>query len=96
MKPEADEGDGFYANPATRDAFLNALDGDDRLLMLRLARLLESCANALPGLTRETLGLPAGATYGMAARHILALHPMVAPEDGASPERHDPAGHGGR
>lgn len=65
--------DSVYANPAARDAFLAALDSDDRALSVRLARDLVGCSNALPGLTREALGLPAGATYGAAARYILAL-----------------------
>jgi len=64
--------DVVYANPATRDAFLEALDKHDPALSLRLARDLVTCSNALPGLTREALGLPVGATYGAAARYILA------------------------
>lgn len=72
--------DCVYANPAARDAFLRALDGEDRLLALRLARDLITCSNALPGLTRAALGLPLGATYGAAARHILSLAPPTSPE----------------
>lgn len=67
-----------YANPIARDAFLRALDGDDHPLILRLAKDLIACGNALPGLTREALGLPAGATYGAAARHILSLNSTAA------------------
>jgi hypothetical protein len=62
----------IYARPAARDAFLNALDSDDRDALTRLARELTHCSNPLPGVTRDELGLPAGATYGAAARHILA------------------------
>lgn len=73
----------FRAPPAARDAFLRALDGDDRVLAIRLARELVACCNALPGLTRDALGLPAGATYGAAARHILSLDPSTAAAPGA-------------
>jgi hypothetical protein len=73
------EGDVMYASPATRDAFLNALDGEDRLLTIRLAKQLATCMNRLPGLTRDALALPIGATYGAAARHILSLGPSTDP-----------------
>lgn len=74
MSGEVTPGDLGYANPTARDEFLRALDGDDHPLMIRLAKDLIACGNALPGLTREALGLPAGATYGAAARHILSLN----------------------
>lgn len=61
------------ALPGVRDAFLDALDGDERARTNRLARDLVDCIDVLPGLTRLSLGLPEGATYGAAARHILAL-----------------------
>lgn len=78
-------GDVGYANPAARDAFLLALDSDDRALTLRLARGLVACGNALPGLTREALGLPVRATYGAAARHVLSLdRPLHQGADGAA------------
>ncbi len=79
MNPAATNGDVVYASPATRDAFLNALDGDDRLLTIRLAKQLATCMNRLPGLTRDALALPIGATYGEAARHILSLAPSPSP-----------------
>lgn len=66
------ENDVFYARPAARDAFLNALDSDDRDELTRLARDLVRCGNPLPGMTCDELGLPVGATYGAAARHILS------------------------
>lgn len=76
--------DVVYANPPARDAFLKALDGDDRALSLSLARDLVACGNPLPGLTREALGLPVGATYGAAARYILSLdRPPRLGQDGA-------------
>jgi len=69
-----------YASPASRDAFLRALDEDDRAHARRLALDLVACGNVLPGLTREALGLPVGATYGAAARLVLALEPSTAAE----------------
>lgn len=77
MSAAAIQNDLGYANPTARDAFLRALDGDDHPLMIRLAKDLIACGNALPGLTREALGLPVGATYGAAARHILSLNPAA-------------------
>ena len=65
------EVDTAYATPATRDQFLRALDGEDRQLPVRLAPGLASCANPLPGLTCELLGLPFGSSYGTAARRVL-------------------------
>ena len=62
MNHDPSEGDVMYASPATRDAFLNALDGEDRLLTIRLAKQLATCMNRLPGLTRDALALPIGAT----------------------------------
>lgn len=78
MSSDGIPSDPGYANPKARDAFLRALDGDDHPLILRLARDLTACGNALPGLTREALGLPSGATYGAAARHLLSLNSTVA------------------
>ena len=62
-----------YASPQLRDQFLAALDADDRVLLARLAVGMTGCMNALPGMTRDQLGLPIGSTYGSAARHVLAL-----------------------
>lgn len=62
-----------YASPAMRDRFLDALDAEDRLLSAALARELVSCANPLPGMTCDQLGLPIGSTYGCAARRVLLL-----------------------
>jgi hypothetical protein len=63
-----------YASPAMRDRFLGALDADDRALSTELARNLTSCANPLPSVTCEQLGLPIGSTYGSAARRVLLLY----------------------
>lgn len=66
--------DAFYASAAMRDQFLNALDARDRVLSTRLALNLTGCSNPLPGLTCGELGLPAGSTYGAAARCVLLLY----------------------
>ena len=63
-----------YASPAIRDAFLRALDVDDRALSTRLARDLTECTNPLPGMTCSQLDLPIGSTYGCAARRVLLWH----------------------
>ena len=63
--------DALYAPAAMRDRFLNALDARDRALSTRLALNLTGCMNPLPGLTCGELGLPAGSTYGAAARCVL-------------------------
>jgi hypothetical protein len=60
-----------YAPAAVRDRFLAALDTDDRMLSIQLAEGLTDCTNPLPGMTCGDLGLPAGSTYGSAARCIL-------------------------
>ncbi|HEX6795847.1 MAG TPA: hypothetical protein VF304_18540 [Casimicrobiaceae bacterium] len=60
-----------YASAALRDRFLGALDADDRALSTELALGMTSCINPLPGMTCEELGLPAGSTYGLAARRVL-------------------------
>lgn len=65
--------DALYAAAAMRDRFLNALDSHDEALSAELASNLTSCMNPLPGMTCGELGLPAGSTYGSAARHILLL-----------------------
>lgn len=70
--PISEQADVAYARPEARDAFLRALDCDDRQELARLACDLIRCSNPLPGITREELGLPTGATYGAAARHVLA------------------------
>jgi hypothetical protein len=62
------------ASPMLRDRFLLALDADDRALSTELAVGLTSCANLLPGMTCEMLGLPKGSTYGSAACHVLLRH----------------------
>jgi hypothetical protein len=61
----------MYAPAELRDRFLNAVDAQDDALCNRLAVDLKNCMNPLPGLTCQQLGLPAGSTYGSAARHIL-------------------------
>ncbi|MET0442418.1 MAG: hypothetical protein ABW071_10595 [Casimicrobiaceae bacterium] len=63
--------DTVYAPAASRDRFLQALDGEDRQLPVRLAADLASCANPLPSLTCQLLGLPFGSSYGTAARRVL-------------------------
>ena len=80
MSEDGIQRDTVYANPDARDAFLCALDSDDRRLAVYLARDLIACGNALPGLTCSALGLPLGATYGAAARHILSLDPSTLQE----------------
>jgi hypothetical protein len=55
-----------------RDAFLAALDADDRAFATQLARNLTGCVNPLPGVTCNELALPAGSTYGCAASRVLA------------------------
>jgi hypothetical protein len=63
-----------YAPAAIRDRFLSALDSGDRALSTELAANLTGCSNPLPGMTCRELGLPAGSTYGTAARHVLLLY----------------------
>lgn len=63
-----------YASAAMRDAFLIALDANDRALAVRLALNLTGCANPLPGMTCNELALPMGSTYGSAARCLLDLY----------------------
>ena len=63
-----------YASPAIRDRFLDALDAEDRMLSAELARDLLGCANPLPGMTCDQLGLPIGSTYGCAARCVLLMN----------------------
>jgi hypothetical protein len=65
---------GPYASAAMRDAFLIALDANDRALATRLALNLTGCTNPLPGMTCNELALPVGSTYGSAARCLLALY----------------------
>jgi hypothetical protein len=61
-----------YASAPLRDQFLRALDqGDTGPVVRALAADLTACANPLPGLTCEKLGLPHGSTYGAAARTVL-------------------------
>ena len=66
-----------YASPAIRDAFLNALDVEDRALSTELARELTGCTNPLPGMTCNKLDLPMGSTYGCAARRVLLLYSVA-------------------
>ena len=63
---------GDYANGSFRDQFLDALDGPDPARVLEIARHLVSCGNPLPSATCVALGLPAGSSYGAAARAVLA------------------------
>ena len=63
-----------YASPAMRDRFLHALDAEDRILSAEIARELLGCANPLPGMTCDQLGLPMGSTYACAARRVLSLY----------------------
>jgi len=65
--------DVIYAPAEVRDQFLHALDAGDHALSRHLARNLTHCSNPLPGMTRESLGLPIGSTYGAAARRLLEL-----------------------
>lgn len=66
--------DHLYAPGAVRDRFLDAIAAHDRAASALLAANLTGCMNPLPGMTCAELGLPVGSTYGVAARHILALH----------------------
>jgi hypothetical protein len=70
-----------YASATIRDQFLNALDADDRHLCTQLALNLTGCANPLPGMTRDLLGLPIGSTYGSAAQRVLSLYSPPQPLD---------------
>jgi len=65
--------DAMYAPAKLRDQFLDAIDAGDSALRNRLASALTRCINPLPGMTCEQLGLPAGSTYGSAAKHVLEL-----------------------
>jgi hypothetical protein len=62
----------LYAPAKFRDQFLAALDAHDHALSSQLANNLTDCGNPLPGMTCQELGLPAGSTYGCAARRILS------------------------
>jgi hypothetical protein len=64
--------DSTYAHAETRDGFLAALESGDAIALGRYARHMTGCANPLPSSTCAELGLPAGSTYGMAARSIVA------------------------
>ena len=59
------------AAPAMRDAFLVALDADDMARATHVAFHLTGCTDPLPGMTCMKLDLPAGSTYGCAARRVL-------------------------
>ena len=63
--------DYIYAPSEIRDRFLNAIDSNEQLLYIGLARELTACNNPLPGMVCEQLNLPRGSTYGAAARHLL-------------------------
>jgi len=56
---------------ALRDQFLASLDDIDNGRTVELAGFPRQCANPLPSVTCVRLGLPAGSTYGHAARHLL-------------------------
>jgi hypothetical protein len=56
-----------------RDAFLVALDADDMGRATDVASHLTGCTDPLPGMTCAKLDLPAGSTYGCAARRVLKL-----------------------
>ena len=60
-----------YAAPAIRDAFLDALDANDLARATDMALQLTGSTNPLPGMTCSRLDLPAGSTYGCAARRVL-------------------------
>jgi hypothetical protein len=60
-----------YAPAAVRDAFLDALERNDRPLSERMAQSLTTCGNPLPGMICDELQLPHGSSYGAAARLIL-------------------------
>ena len=60
-----------YAPAAVRDAFLDALERNDRQLSARMAQELTSCGNPLPGMICDELNLPHGSSYGTAAQLIL-------------------------
>ena len=66
-----------YASAGIRDEFLAALDADDRMLSTQLAVNLTGCANPLPGITCDQLGLPLGSTYGSAACRVLLLYSVT-------------------
>lgn len=63
---------GDYASGSFRDLFLDALDRPEPERVLEIARHLVSCGNPLPSATCLALGLPAGSSYGAAARAVLA------------------------
>ncbi len=60
-----------YASPAYRDGFLSALDRRDGATLARLARDMTACGIPLPSTVCAHLGIPAGSTYGFAARRIV-------------------------
>ena len=62
------------AAPAIRDAFLIALDAEDLARATDVAMHLTGCTDPLPGMTCSKLDLPAGSTYGCAARRVLELY----------------------
>ena len=66
------EVDATYASPAYRDGFLSALDRRDGATLARLARDMTGCGMPLPSTVCAQLGIPAGSTYGLAARRIVA------------------------
>jgi hypothetical protein len=60
------------APPELRDAFLTALDSNNRSKATELASHLVECTNRLPSPTCADLGLPFGSCYSQAAERVLA------------------------
>ena len=64
----------LYAPVAVRDRFLASLDAGDWNTSIDIAANLTGCGNPLPTSTCNELGLPAGSTYGAAAKCVLAVN----------------------
>ena len=63
----------LYAPAAVRDRFLASLDAGDWNTSIEMAANLTGCGNPLPTSTCSELGLPAGSTYGAAAKSVLEV-----------------------
>lgn len=70
----------LYAPAAVRDRFLASLDAGDWKTTTDMAKNLTECGNPLPGVTCSELNLPAGSSYGAAAKSILGIIALEQPE----------------
>lgn len=65
------DADWRHASPRLRDAFLNALEGDDQAGLRAAASVLRTCINPLPSVVCEQLGLQRDSTYADGAAAVI-------------------------